>query len=161
MLALSEIKEALIYGSKNNYILFPEARDKNILEAIKENDLSKRQIEKIKQIADAALNEPSPFITFKMFKAFETTGNRLIFESAYFMRRKQLFSLVLAYMIEKNQRYKEMIEEKLWEWCDIYSWELPAHFKMSAENLRNGIDEPDKTIALFAAESAFFFSEIL
>jgi hypothetical protein len=151
MYSLFELKQALIYGSENNYVLFPEARE------IKHKD----QIDDIEAAAKMSLEVGSPVINFNMYKEFENTGNRLIFENAYFERRKQLFSLVLAYMLNGTQEYKAIIEEKLWEWCELYSWELPAHFKMTKESMDEGAEEPDKTVALFAAESAFFFSEIL
>lgn len=158
---LYDLKQALLFGSENSYILFPEARKKEILESIKNSDKHKLQLEEIIANANRALKEASPRLSFKMFKEFENTGNRLIFENAYFKRRRQLFSLVLGFMIENNKEYKNMIEEKLWEWCDLYSWELPAHFKISEKSMKEGAEEPDKTVALFAAESAFFFSEIL
>ncbi|MDT8717548.1 heparinase II/III family protein [Clostridium sp. 19966] len=161
MNTLSEIKEALIYGIDNNYVVFPEARNKEIIKCIKANNQNRQQLLHIKENAEKALKEPSPTISFKIFKEFESTGKRLIFEDAYFGRRKQLFSLVLAYMFEDKPEYKEAIEEKLWEWCDLYSWELPAHFSMRSEESMEGDLLPDKTIALFAAESAFFFAEII
>lgn len=100
-------------------------------------------------------------INFRIFKEFENTGNRLVFENAYFKRRKQLFSLILAYMLDRNKEYKSIIEEKLWEWCDLYTWELPAHFKMTEKTINMEAEDPDKTVALFSAESAFSFAEIL
>jgi len=161
MYSLYDIKQALLYGNENNYVLFPEAREKGALEAIKKNCKNKGQLQEIKENAITSLKETSPIINLRMFKEFENTGNRLIFENAYFKKRKQLFSIVLQYMLERNKEYISIIEEKLWEWCELYSWELPAHFKMSEKAIKDGAEEPDKTVALFAAESAFFFSEIL
>jgi hypothetical protein len=161
MYSLFDIKQALQYGSENKYVLFPETRDKSILEAIKDNGKQRTQLEDIKINAALAMGEASPIINFRIFKEFEITGNRLIFEKAYFKRRKQLFSLVLAYILERNEQYKSAIEEKLWEWCDLYSWELPAHFRMKQKAEDNSFEDADKTVALFAAESAFFFAEIL
>lgn len=161
MNSLFDIKQALQYGNDNKYVLFPEARDKSILEVIKENERQWTQLEDIKKNAALAAEEASPTINYKTFKEFENTGNRLVFEKAYFKRRKQLFSLVLAYMMERNEQHKDSIEEKLWEWCELYSWELPAHFSMKKRAKDNGFEEADKTVALFSAESAFFFAEIL
>lgn len=161
MINLREIKHALIYGNDNNYILFPEVREKSAMDLIKNSEKHKNQIEEIKVNANRSLKEPSPIINLKIFREFEDTGNRLHFENAYFKRRRQLFSLVLDYMVKKNQAYLGIIEEKLWEWCDIYSWELPAHFSMSKDRIDEEGQLPDTMVALFASENAFFFAEIL
>ncbi|ADL51264.1 heparinase II/III domain-containing protein [Clostridium cellulovorans] len=161
MINLREIKKALIYGNDNDYVLFPEVREKSVMDFIMNSEKHKTQIEEIRLNSNLALKEPSPIINFKIFKEFEDTGNRLHFENAYFKRRRQLFSLILDYIMKKNQAYIFIIEEKLWEWCDLYSWELPAHFDISKENIEEGGELPDTTVALFAAENAFFFAEIL
>lgn len=157
MYALEDIKEAIEYGNEKGYILFPEIRDKNKLEAVKANY---EGLEELNNYVDKVLAETSPKITFEMYKLFEKTGDRLTFENAYFERRKQIFSAVLAYILNRNKKYLPYIEEKLWEWCGLYSWELPAHFRMSGSKKENE-REPEETVALFSAETAFFFAEIL
>lgn len=158
MINISGIKEALLNGNRNEYKLFPEGKDESILNFISNNELGKAMVKQINLYVKNGALKTSPNISFSMYKEFENTGNRLIFEKAYFERRKQLFSLVLAFIISKDKSYIPFIEEKLWEWCELYSWELPAHFSMSE---KNDEQEPDKVVALFAAESAFFFAEIL
>lgn len=161
MFSADNIKQALKHGNEKGYKLFKEAADKNAIEKLKNEEHGKEMLKQIKSYAKAAGIEDSPKITFAMFKEFEKTGNRLIFEHAYFKRRQQLFSLVLDYIIEKDTSLLQPIEEKLWEWCDLYSWELPAHFSMKLKADSKNEATPDKTVALFSAESAFFFSEIL
>jgi hypothetical protein len=143
--------EALRKSDSVGYELFPEIKSK-----IKGNFVVQTMVEEIKAFAYDSIEIPSPEITFSMWMEFQRRGNRLIFEKAYFQRRKQLFSLVLAYLLEEDVKLIPIIEEKLWEWCELFSWELPAHFKMSKD-----IKTPELTVALFSAESAFFFAEIL
>jgi hypothetical protein len=157
MYTLEDIKKAFVYGNEKEYILFPEIRDEKIIGNVK---ASYEGLEELNGYADKVLVENSPKISFEMYKLFEKTGDRLTFENAYFQRRKQLFSVVLAYSLNKDKKYLPYIEEKLWEWCDLYSWELPAHFKMP-KNKSEWNREPDETVALFAAELAFFFAEII
>lgn len=160
MLQRDEIKEALCYGSERKYSLFPEIHDKNKIDHLKSTKSGQIMLAQLYEYADTA-KQLSPAITFKMYMEFERTGNRLNYENAYFERRKQLFSLVLLYILEGNKEYLPSIEEKLWEWCELYSWELPAHFKMSPESLTEEGKAPDKAVGLFAAETAFFFAELL
>jgi len=161
MVCIEDIKAALINGNINSFKLFKEAHDSSIIADLINSVDGKTMIAQIKSYTNNITQETSPNISFNMFKEFENTGNRLIFESAYFKRRKQLFSLVITYILEKNKKYIPLIEDRLWEWCDLYSWELPAHYSMKTPNINKEKEEPDKTVALFAAETAFFFAEIL
>lgn len=161
MFSKRDIKAALINGSNRGFKLFPEIHDNNNKLKLKNSPQASAAIESVKTYVVDSFGVDSPQITFSMFKEFEKTGNRLIFENAYFERRKQLFSLILAYILEQDKKYIPQIEEKLWQWCDLYSWELPAHYSMTRSNIYEEKAEPDKTVALFSAESAFFFAEIV
>jgi hypothetical protein len=161
MFSKEDIKAALINGNKRGFKLFPEAHDKSIMDKLGNLPQAKVAIASIKAYTNSIFGQDSAKISFSMFKEFEKTGNRLIFENAYFERRKQLFSLVISYILEQDKKYIPAIEQKLWEWCDLYSWELPAHYTMTRSNIHEEKAEPDKTVALFSAETGFFFSEIL
>lgn len=154
------IKNALDYGDKEGFCLFPEIRDNKNLNIINKKPDIAKMADEIKSYAKTAMNEASPAITFGMFKEFMLTGNRLIYENAYFKRRKQLFSSVLAYILEQDFKYIPVIEDKLWEWCELYSWELPAHVPFTIDEIEK-TSPPDETVALYAAENAFYFAEIL
>jgi hypothetical protein len=158
---IENIIKALENGNRYGFELFPEIKGTGINSKVNENAIVRPMVEEIKEYVEEALKQPTPAITFSMFKEYEKSGNRLVFEKAYFMRRKQLFTLVLMYILEKDEIYIPAIEEKLWEWCDLYSWELTSHFQMSVDAVKRGHSEPDRTVALFSAESAFFFAEIL
>jgi len=154
------LREALNNGSKKGYTLFPEIREKKSIKKIKNHEVINKTFDKLKSYV-SNLKESTPSISFDMFMEFEKTGNRLIYENAYFTRRKQLFSLVLTYVVEDDDKLINFIEEKLWEWCELYSWELPAHIPLTLEAVeKEGID-PGEYIGLFAAELGFFFAEIL
>lgn len=154
------LREALKNGSKKGYTLFPEIREKESIKKIKNHEVINKTFDELKSYV-SNLNVRTPSISFDMFMEFEKTGNRLIYENAYFTRRKQLFSLVLTYVVDEDYKLINIIEEKLWEWCELYSWELPAHIPLTIEAVeKDGID-PDEYIGLFAAELGFFFAEIL
>ena len=154
------LREALKNGSKKGYTLFPEIREKESIKKIKNHEVINKTFDELKSYVSNS-KESTPSISFDMFMEFEKTGNRLIYENAYFTRRKQLFSLVLTYVVEEDDKLINIIEEKLWEWCELYSWELPAHIPLTIEAVeKEGID-PGEYIGLFAAELGFFFAEIL
>ncbi|OXT06724.1 heparinase [Thermoanaerobacterium thermosaccharolyticum] len=157
MYDLTNIKKCLEYGNSKNYILFPEVRNEFTIKYVKDNYYG---LNELINKADLILKEDSPKITFNMYMSFKKTGDRLKFENAYFKRREQLFVPILAYILTKDVKYLPFIEEKFWEWCDLYSWELPAHFNIT-ENENEIDDDPATAVALFASETAFFFSEII
>ena len=160
MYSTYSLREALKNGSNKGYTLFPEIREKENIKKIKNHEVLSKTFEELEDYV-ANLKENTLAISFKMFMEFEKTGNRLIYEDAYFTRRKQLFSLVLIYITCDDEKLINIIEEKLWEWCEIYSWELPAHIPLTVEEIEKGGIEPDEYVGLFAAELAFFFAEIL
>lgn len=161
MYSTSCLRKALYSGRTNEYKLFKEVRNKELIERIKKNPITYEMSKELKAYALTAMTEESPAITFSMLKEFERSGNRLIFENAYFKRRKQLFSLVITYILENDEKYIKPIEEKLWEWCELYTWELSAHVPLTVERIKASNVGPDETVALFSAETAFFFAEIL
>lgn len=160
MYSTYSLREALKNGSKKGYTLFPEIRQKESVIKIKNHKVINKTLDGLKTYV-TELKEGSPLINFSMFMEFEKTGNRLIYEEAYFTRRKQTFSLVLTYILEEDETLISRIEEKLWEWCELYSWELPAHIPLTVEAVEKDGIEPDEYVGLFAAESAFYFAEIL
>lgn len=92
------------------------------------------------------------------YVSYLENGNRLVFETAYFARRRQLAILALAYMTTHEQKTKKLLEQVIWEICNEYTWALPAHLPIEKNQLK-------KTavwwIDLFAAETAQTLAEIL
>lgn len=160
MYSTYSLREALKKGEQNGYILFPEIKKQENIEKVKSKELTSRMLEELRKYTKQPTNI-SPTINFSMFMEFEKSGNRLIYEKAYFKRREQLFALVLEYVLYKDEKLIGPIEEKLWEWSDLYSWELPAHIPLTVEAIEKGKIEAAEFIGLFSAESAFFFAEIL
>jgi len=131
----------------------------------------------IKNAEEAMRGKQMPELTKEDFFLFHETGNRLVYENAYFGRRKYLtvyailalWSRELARqgilecnMDEKTQKaaeegYIRRLEEILANICQEQFWALPAHVDFER------IDEPGTrlTIDLFAAETAQALSEIV
>ncbi|MBO5146119.1 MAG: heparinase II/III family protein [Lachnospiraceae bacterium] len=113
---------------------------------------------------------PMPELTSEDFFLFRTTGNRLVYENAYFGRRKYLtvYAILALWSSELAKHgladentdetdYIRSLEEILLNICREEFWALPAHIDFEKIDLA----ETRLTIDLFAAETAQALSEIV
>lgn len=156
---IKEIQEALHFGIENRYQLlkefweFREKKEQNPTQ-------TQRMLKELKCYAEGVKEAIIPQIDFNVFIEYRESGNRKHYESAYFEARKVLFSLILIELYEDEGNYIKAIENHLWAWSNMYTWELPAHIDLNDEAAaKREIDKND--VGLFAAETAFFFSEAM
>ena len=71
----------------------------------------------IRQEAEVLREGPMPVITEELFAVYENTGNRLIYEEAYFMRRKFLAVFGLKVILDREERDIRKLEEILKDIC--------------------------------------------
>lgn len=95
-----------------------------------------------------------PRVTEELFALYENTGNRLIYEEVYFLRRKFLAVFGLKAVLSREEEDIRKLEEVIEDVCGEECWALPAHV--------NRKTDPDWRICvdLFAAETAQTLSEI-
>lgn len=107
----------------------------------------------IEQAAVELDKVPMPELKMEEFDLFFKTGNRLIYEGAYFGRRKYLtvYGILAAY--RKKQEDIDKLAEIIPRICEERYWALPAHV--------NGETKDELTIDLFAAETAQTLSEMV
>jgi len=110
-----------------------------------------------------------PGLSFSAYKAFDERGDRGLYESAYFERRRALVALALASWLWKRGADLEALENLIWAVCDEYSWALPAHLggtSLDPACLPYGEAKADskaphpELLDLFSCETAFALSEI-
>lgn len=133
--------------------------------------------QEIKNIEKELREKPMPELKEEDFFLFHRTGNRLVYENAYFGRRKYLTvyailalwdkELSMQGIFEKQMEagnntsktdvYINYLENILFNICNEKFWALPAHINFDK------IEETDTqlTIDLFAAETAQALSEIV
>ncbi|MBQ9116897.1 MAG: heparinase II/III family protein, partial [Clostridia bacterium] len=94
-------------------------------------------------------------LRYSDFKLFFTTGNRSVYEGAYFQRRHAAEDCaILSLIYPEEQVYIDQLMDLIYAMCDEYTWCLPAH--------QGQLDKNDNCrIDLFAAESAFRLAEML
>lgn len=118
-------------------------------------------------------DKPMPGLTKEDFFLFRETGNRLVYENAYFGRRKYLtvYAILALWSGELSRQgildepikdsviedYVKRLEEILVSICrEEQFWALPAHVDFA----RIDLPETRHTVDLFAAETAQALSEI-
>jgi len=160
-ISIYEIREALRFGEHNGYILFPEIREKDNIAKIKNNPLLLKAANDWITYANSIADEPPKLLPFFLFIKILESGNRLNYEQAFFEGKNRLHALVMAEILEDNGKYINAINDHLWQLCDIYTWELPAHVPLTVEQIKAEGNEADVVVALFSAETGFYCAEIL
>ena len=149
-----EIKETGGVCDKNN--LFAAVCRGKSPEDIKNKTLLSPLLNRLKEEADNFVKTEINVLPFSLFKLFDTTGNRIIYQSHYFLRRKRLTILALASWLWKQPEHIAALEDTIWAICEEYSWCLPAH--MEGQSLTH---DNRRKIDLFAGETGFALAEIL
>ncbi len=107
----------------------------------------------IQQAGEVLRGQALPELTQEKFNLFHETGNRLVYEDAYFGRRKQLTVFGILAEYGQVQADVEKLAEIMEAVCGERFWALPAHVSF---------EHPDEnTIDLFAAETAQTLAEML
>ena len=96
-----------------------------------------------------------------MFRLFETTGDRSVYQDAYFDRRRRLVSLVIVTIIDETDEYLPALNELIWEISNEYTWALPAHLATGNERVKAYPLPPEQIVDLFSAETAHALAELL
>lgn len=93
-------------------------------------------------------------ISFEIESEFLKNGNRVHFEERYFLRRTKLtVCAILSIVYPDEKKFITELEEIIFDICNEYSWQLPAHRPKDNWNRRDDID-------LFAAETGLYLAEI-
>lgn len=91
---------------------------------------------------------------------FFEDGNREVYQDEYYEKRRVLFHLMIAELIEGNKKYLNLIIDGIWNICEESSWVIPAH--RNHKNYKQVNKLPDITqndfIDLFSAETGSLLS---
>jgi len=122
-----------------------------------ENIINKSLMQEILVAKDDILKMKTiPSIDLKGYQIYLKEGNRSVFETQYFERRRLLSVMGLSMLIETNKESIECLENIIWQVCSEYTWALPAHLPIkdntNEESARYCID-------LFSAETAQTLAE--
>ena len=107
----------------------------------------------LEQAANELGKSTLPELKEEEFNLFFKTGNRLIYEKAYFRRRKYLTVYGILAVYRRKQEDIDRITEIISAVCEEQFWALPAHVDAKKRD--------ELTIDLFATETAQTLSEIV
>lgn len=127
-----------------------------LLERLNKNSNADFMIEILIKIADEEIAKKQEREDFTLFKSFVATGERTEYEKIYFAKRKRLSVFSIAYAVTDSEKYKEAVENCLFDICTEYTWMLPAHIRYEQP-----FDAQDIGIDLFSAETAASIAEVL
>jgi hypothetical protein len=110
-------------------------------------------------------------LPFRLFKLYDTVGDRILFESRYMTRRKTLLVSALCVWLWNDPDDISTLEDCIWALCDDYTWSLPAHMHGASLSLvadaisfnvqaDHNPTESATTVDLFACETGLALTEI-
>ncbi|OXM86860.1 heparinase II/III family protein [Paenibacillus rigui] len=170
--------EALEYGAKQlkGQPLFEIGRSGSKWEEIRTSPNHSKLLQEVVEVGESLRQEPIGVLPFSKYKLFDTTGNRIEFEKAYFKNRLRLNTFAILSLAYGKPQDIEALEDIIWAMCDEYTWCLPAHLgghSLKSIDKLNQAEAPAcdgqlhgkvkphrQTIDLFASETAFTLAEI-
>ena len=141
---------------KTDKALFREALNDELWQKIKESPKYASQRKNLCDAWNISCEKPLMPVSFDAFMAYKRTGSRREFSKEYFAKRLALNSSFVSYMIYREDKYLNKLENILMNILDEYTWSDPGHIGelCDAESVSTFID-------LFAAETGQALSEIL
>jgi hypothetical protein len=163
MYSFNRLKEAVFAADQNGTEFYGRQWD---LERIRTTPPLQKYLAEMRETAEHARQTPVTELPFQKFYLFEATGDRKIYEQAYFERRGCLLALALTTLIDETNLYLETLENLLWEICNEYTWCLPAHLPVAHQEMGLGAVKgyrlpPRQVIDLFAAETGHALAETI
>ncbi|OBT42715.1 hypothetical protein VE00_07257 [Pseudogymnoascus sp. WSF 3629] len=150
------------------YNLLRWAGKRETIDRVLNNPLLQASHDKLQSDAKELRGKDIPVLPFRLFKLFDTVGDRLGYEAPYFLRRKVLLVSALSAWLWNDPEDIETLEECIWALCDDYTWSLPSHMHGSSLTIETnaGYSNSSKrrdavlNLDLFACETGLALAEI-
>ncbi|HEY3558980.1 MAG TPA: heparinase II/III family protein [Kribbella sp.] len=96
---------------------------------------------------------PWPVLLAGDFARYQREGDRGIYETPYFARRRRIVTSALAALLTRDERWVADVVDGVWLVCDEMTWTLPAHASSAIER-GEALPRPgDRDLDLFCAET--------
>ncbi|MEM1569891.1 MAG: heparinase II/III family protein [Candidatus Bathyarchaeia archaeon] len=92
-------------------------------------DRLRNRMEGVLKNASKLLNDSIPQLPRSLYDDFFRTGRRHVFEEPYFLRRRAVEDLTLAYIFTGRNTYLDRCRDYLWAIMEEFTWVIPAHAK--------------------------------
>ena len=118
---------------------------------------------RVLELAAAWREKPYPMLTASAYLAFAERGDRAVFETPYFARRKKLIAAVTGYCAAPNEADLREAADGLWCICEESSWVISAHNCDAHPGAPTPREKPlpdteDAGLDLFSAQTAMILS---
>lgn len=134
--------------------IYSKLKDPVFIKKVREADCYKKFRDELFALWETHCIKPREMLRYSDFKLYWDTGNRNIYETAYFSRRRAISAAsLLALFYPEEDKYLTRLMDEIYAICDEYTWCLPAHQGKLETNNNCKID-------LFASETGFALSEI-
>jgi hypothetical protein len=150
------------------YNLLRWAGKQETIDRMLNNPLLQASCDKLQSAAKELRGKDIPVLPFRLFKLFDTVGERLGYEAPYFSRRKVLLVSALSAWLWNDPEDIATLEECIWALCDDYTWSLPSHMHGSSLTIETNVGysntskrrEAALNLDLFACETGLALAEI-
>ena len=171
---VGQLYKDLVAGTRagaSGYNLLRWAGNQEIIAQVLKNPHLQVSRDKLQSSAKELRGKDIPVLPFRLFKLFDTVGDRLTYETQYFSRRKILLVSALSAWLWNDPEDIATLEDCVWSLCDDYTWSLPAHMHGASLSLtadaisfnghidHNPIDNATN-LDLFACETGLALAEI-
>ncbi|KFY06510.1 hypothetical protein V492_08012 [Pseudogymnoascus sp. VKM F-4246] len=130
------------------------AGKQKVIDQVLNNPLLQTSRDKLQSAAKELRGKDIPVLPFRLFKLFDTVGDRLGYEAPYFLRRKVLLVSALSAWLWNNPEDIATLEECIWALCDDYTWSLPSHMHGSSLTVETNVSSSRSSIHHDASKSA-------
>ena len=91
-------------------------------------------------------------IKFSKFRLFKEKGDRNAYQEVFFKRQHRLYAMAfMSLLYPENEEYLVLLQDTIWEICDLYVWALPAHIDNIEVNNNAELDLDATTMSMALA----------
>ena len=100
----------------------------NIWLSVRENPDLKPILDALEKSYEEHCIGEIPTTKFRDITLFQDIGDRVTYQNNFFKRQHRLFTLAfLSLIYPENEEYFKLLQDTIFEICDLYVWALPAH----------------------------------
>lgn len=129
--------------------LLGKATDKNFWAQVKDSPDYKDALNAILRAYNECCIGEIEATKFSKFRLFKDVGDRTQYQEVFFKRQHRLYAMAFMCLIyPENEKYLELLQDTIWEICDLYVWALPAHIENIEVNDNCELDLDATTMAM-------------
>jgi len=149
---LEELKEMLVMDQK--WVNYPDYSNREAWD----NLLGSHKVSLIEN-GEAYLDYEWQVVKATDYLYYSRTGNRQTMQDPYFDNQDAISALILAELAEGKGRFLDQIIDGIFMNCEMTSWVLSAHFKISSKEVKNHFpDVNENLIGLYSSQTGAMLS---